>query len=147
MRLLIFIFCIFTQPVAAVTCSLSEIEKQHEVHGLDYSYRFETVLVQTSGILKPGSFTVKRMSISDKVMPWCYEIRGEWRCGSIPVSTNSQMLKAAKVEEHASAKFYLRDGDAIISYSEAWVDNARAPGNQVSFLNDVLYFRGKYTCK
>jgi hypothetical protein len=147
MRLLCLIFCIFAQPVAAVTCSLSEIQKQNEVHGLDYSYRFQTVLVQTSGILRPGDFTVKRISISDKVMPWCYEIRGEWRCGSIPDLQTSKMLKAAKVEAHASAKFYLYDGDVIITYSEAWVDNARAPSNQVSFLNDVLYFRGRYTCK
>lgn len=37
--------------------------------------------------------------------------------------------------------------EAIISFTEAWIDNARMPGNYLIFLRNVLYFSGKDTFK
>ena len=139
---------LFAQPATALTCSLLNTVKQHEVFGMDQSPLYETVLVELYGMLSKGKFTVNRMSFTDTVMPWCYELRGEWRCGSVPQAQASLMLSGRQREKHASSKFYLdEDGTPTISYTMAWIDNARSPSNQVSIVNDVVYFKGKYQCQ
>ena len=56
------------------------------------------------------------------------------------------MLNNAKLEFHASAKFYLEGGKTMISYSAVALDNARAPQNQITVLNYLEYFKGVYDC-
>ncbi len=139
---------LLAQPATALTCSLLNTVNQDEVFGTDRSPLYETVLVELYGMLSKGKFTVNRMSFADTVMPWCYELRGEWRCGSLPKSQASPMLSGRQLEKHSSSKFYLdEDGTPTISYTMAWIDNARSPANQVTIVNHVVYFRGKYECQ
>ena len=149
MRYLLFIFFLSVGlPANAATCKLIDALSYKDNYGFDYKYKFEDVLVDVRGTLFRGDFTINRISFTEETMSWCYELRGEWRCGSVPDISSSMMLKGAKLEKHSSAKLYKDlDGDTIISYSYAYVDNSRAPTNQVTFLNDVFYFRGKYDCR
>lgn len=131
---------------AALTCSLKETITPKDIHGFDQSYKYSTVTVEMTGNFYSNNFAVKQISFDDVSMPWCYEAREEWRCGSIPEIRDSVMLNNAKLEFHASAKFYLEGGKTMISYSAVALDNARAPQNQITVLNYLEYFKGEYAC-
>lgn len=146
--LIALIFIIFGFPAHSLTCKLTQVIAQHELNNWDFSALYETVLVELDGHLSSKEFIVRRISFENDNMPFCYGVRGEWRCGSKPTIKDSLMLGHAKLERHASAKLYLSEkGNVTITYANAYVDNARAPNNQVTFLNDVYYFRGEYECK
>ena len=131
---------------SALTCKLTDVLSAKDIHGSDRSYKFKTVFVDILGNINSKTFQVKQMAFDHINMQWCYAVSGEWRCGAIPQLRESVMLRNAKLEYHTSAKFYLDNGAPIISYSSVAIDNARAPQNQITLLNDVYYFRGKYDC-
>ena len=126
-------------PAQAITCNLKE-----KLEGGVMSYMDEVVLVQ--GNIFP-SLTVKSISLSSNVLSQCYELRGEWRCGSVPEVSMSNNFPGNYLEVHDAAIFYAQGSDFILGRYKSWIDNARPqPGGATySYLN--TYTQGRYTCK
>lgn len=125
---------IVASPSVAMTCQLQEI-----LNGEKYNLS-KTVLVQMDYSWGYEGHKVRSIAFSDQINPFCYELRGEWRCAS-------EIVETMGVERHDSSIMYKDENNFIIVKRQVYIDNSRDPAGTFSFINLASEARGRYSCK